>query len=70
MDTKPLGRTGVEIPEVGLGTWNYKGDPAVVHRALELGAFLIDTAESYNTEPQVGNAIAGKRDAYFVATKV
>ena len=70
MDTKPLGKTGVQIPEVGLGTWNNKGDPAVVQRALELGAFLIDTAESYNTEPQVGRAIAGNRDAYFVATKV
>lgn len=70
VDTKPLGRTGVQVPEIGLGTWNYQGDPAVVHAALEQGSFLLDTAESYGTESQVGQAIADNRDAYFVATKV
>ena len=69
MDTKPLGQSGVDVPEVGYGTWNYTGDPATIHRALELGAFLLDTAESYNTETHVGNTIKGNRDAYFVATK-
>ena len=69
MDTKPLGQSGVDVPEVGYGTWNYTGDPATIHRALELGSFLLDTAESYNTETHVGNAIKGNRDAYFVATK-
>ena len=50
MDTKPLGNTGVRIPEIGYGTWNYKGDPATIHRAMELGATLIDSAEEYGTE--------------------
>ena len=70
MDTKPLGTTGVCIPEVGLGTWNYRGDPAVVHRALDLGAVLFDTAESYRTEDRLGKAIRGRRDECFLATKV
>ena len=70
VDTKPLGSTGVDIPEVGMGAWNYKGDPAVMHRALELGSFLIDTAESYGTEENVGRAIQNGRENYFVATKV
>ena len=70
MDTKPLGRTGVDIPEIGMGAWNYQGDPAVMHRALELGSFLIDTAENYDTEPQVGRAVQGNRDDYFIATQV
>ena len=70
MNTKPLGKSGVDIPEVGLGTWNYKGDAAVVQRALELGATFLDTAESYGTEEKVGKAIKGNRDALFVATKV
>ena len=70
MDTKPLGKSGVEIPEIGYGTWNYKGDPATIQRALELGASLIDTAESYGTEENVGKAVRGNRDAYFLATKV
>lgn len=70
MRTKPLGGAGEQVAEIGLGTWKYGGDPAVVHRALEVGANLIDTAEMYDTERQVGAAIAGNRSAYFVATKV
>lgn len=70
MDNKPLGRTGVDIPEIGMGAWNYQGDPAIMRRALELGSFLIDTAENYGTEPQVGRAVRGNRDDYFIATKV
>lgn len=43
---------------------------AVVRRALELGANLIDTAEAYKTEPIVGKAIAAlPRDAYVLSTK-
>lgn len=70
MDTKPLGKSGVSIPEIGYGTYNYRGDAATIHRALELGANLIDSAESYGTEDDVGRVIAGNRNAYFLATKV
>ena len=70
MDTKPLGKSGVRAPEVGFGTWKFSGNAAVLHRAIELGAFLIDTAESYRTEERVGKAIAGRRDDVLVATKV
>ncbi|MDE2836739.1 MAG: aldo/keto reductase [Chloroflexota bacterium] len=70
MDTKPLGKSGVELPEIGLGTWEFSGEAAVIHRAIELGSFLLDTAESYGTEERVGKAIAGRRDEVFLATKV
>jgi diketogulonate reductase-like aldo/keto reductase len=70
MRNKQLGTSGIEIPEIGYGTWKYKGDPSTILRALELGSFLIDTAESYGTEEHVGKAISGNRDAYFIATKV
>jgi len=70
VETKQLGNTGIQIPEIGYGTWEHRGDPATIHRALELGAFLIDSAESYDTERYVGQAIAGNRDEYFLATKV
>ncbi len=70
MDTKPLGKSGVALPEVGFGTWEFSGDASVIHRAIELGSFLIDTAESYDTEGRVGRAIAGRRDEVFLATKV
>ena len=70
MDTKPLGKSGVALPEIGLGTWEFSGDASVIHRAIELGSFLLDTAESYGTEERVGRAIAGRRDEVFIATKV
>ena len=70
MEYRELGRTGVMIPEVGLGTWKYRGGPEPLRRGLELGANLIDTAEMYRTEDAVGAAIRGVRDRVFVATKV
>ena len=70
MEYKELGRTGVMIPEVGLGTWKYRGGPEPLRRGVELGANLIDTAEMYRTEDAVGAAIKGMRDRVFVATKV
>ena len=57
------------IPEIGVGTWKYTGSPALLRRAVELGATLIDTAELYGNEDTVGQAIKGLRDRVFVATK-
>jgi diketogulonate reductase-like aldo/keto reductase len=70
MQSKDLGATGVKVPEIGLGTWDYQGGDAPVKKSVELGAFLIDTAEIYGTEEAVGAAIKGIRDRVFVATKV
>ncbi len=70
MELKRLGASGVMVPEIGLGTWRYAGGPEPLRRGIELGAFLIDTAEMYHTEDAVGQAIAGIRDGVFVATKV
>jgi diketogulonate reductase-like aldo/keto reductase len=70
MERKPLGRTGVTVPEIGVGTWKYRGGIKPLQRALELGATFIDTAEIYGTEDVVGRAIKGRRDEVFVATKV
>jgi diketogulonate reductase-like aldo/keto reductase len=68
--SRELGRTGVEVPEIGLGTWEYHAGPDVLRRGLDAGAWLVDTAESYGTEPVVGDAIAGVRERVFLATKV
>src|SRR3954465_12845641 len=68
--TKELGQTGVRIPEVGIGTWNYHAGPEPLRRGLEAGAAFIDTGESYGTEPIIGQAIQGLRDRAFIATKV
>ncbi len=58
------------VPEVGLGTWKYKGGPEPLRTGIELGASLIDTAEMYRTEDAVGQAINDRRDKVFLATKV
>jgi diketogulonate reductase-like aldo/keto reductase len=67
---KELGATGVAIPELGLGTWNYHAGSEPLRRGLEAGALFIDTAESYGTEGVVRAAVAGMRDQVFIATKV
>ena len=67
---KELGLTGFKIPEIGLGTWEYHTDPAPLRAGLEAGAWFIDTAESYGSEPVVAEAIRGVRERVFLATKV
>ena len=70
MELKELGSTGVMIPEIGLGTWRYRGGVEPLKKGIELGAFLIDTAEGYYTEDAVGEAVNEIRDEVFIATKV
>lgn len=77
---------GAHLSAIGLGTWQfgsrewgYGAEYAdhtaidIVHRALDLGINLVDTAEIYafgRSERIVGRAIDGRRDDAFVATKV
>jgi diketogulonate reductase-like aldo/keto reductase len=58
------------VPEIGLGTWRYKGGAEPLRKGIDLGAYLIDTAEGYGTEEIVGEAVNGIRDRAFIATKV
>jgi 2,5-diketo-D-gluconate reductase A len=65
---------GVEMPLVGLGTWDATGPEtyAAVRSALELGYRHIDTATMYRNEDAVGRAVreSGLRDEVFVTTKL
>jgi len=70
MISKPLGQTGISVPEIGLGTYNYKGDIAPLRKGFEAGALFLDTAESYGTEPLAGEALLGFRDRVFLVSKV
>ncbi len=70
MELKPLGASRVMLSEIGLGTWNYSGGVEPLRKGIEMGAFLIDTAEGYYTEDVVGKAVKGIRDRVFIATKV
>ena len=82
MKTRTLGPRGPEVSAIGLGCMGmaaFYGQgsdeaqaTAVIHRALDLGITLFDTAEMYGphtNEIQLGKALAGKRDKAFVATK-
>jgi 2,5-diketo-D-gluconate reductase A len=65
---------GVEMPQLGLGTWPMNDAEAAetVTTALELGYRLIDTAENYQNERGVGLGIRNAsvpRDQIFVTTK-
>ncbi len=70
----------MDIPRLGLGTWEMGDDPArrgqevaALRLGLDLGITLIDTAEMYGNgraETLVGEAIAGRRDEVFLVSKV
>ncbi len=70
MELKELSNTSVIVPEIGIGTWRYKGGVAPLQQGIRLGATLIDTAEGYYTEDVVGEAVKGMREEIFIATKV
>ncbi len=66
---------GVEIPFLGLGTWQARGKSCThaVEFALRNGYSLIDTAQGYENERQVGDgwkASGRKRDEIFITTKI
>jgi aryl-alcohol dehydrogenase-like predicted oxidoreductase len=82
MKKRRLGQ-GLEVSAIGLGcmgmSWAYgateadRGEAiATIHRALDLGVTLLDTADVYGphtNEELVGEAIKGRRDQVVVATK-
>jgi len=82
MKTRTLGRNGPTVSALGLGCmgmsafYGGRGDDAaaiaVIHRALERGVTLLDTADMYGphtNEELVGRAIADRRGQVFLATK-
>lgn len=79
MERRPLGRTGVDLPVVGLGTWNtFDLDDErqvvadrVVEAAFEEGTRLVDSSPMYGrAEHVLGRALAARRGEAFVATKI
>jgi aryl-alcohol dehydrogenase (NADP+) len=76
---RQLGRTGVKVSPLCLGTLNFGGPTAedeavrIVHAALEAGINFIDTANVYHagrSEAIVGRALAARRHRVVLATKV
>ncbi|HYV15951.1 MAG TPA: aldo/keto reductase [Conexibacter sp.] len=81
MKTRALGSQGLEVSEQGLGCMGmseFYGETddgeavATIHRALELGVTLLDTADMYGpfaNERLVSRAIADRRERVVLATK-
>ncbi len=81
MKYKTLGKTGLRISAVGLGTMVHAGhfgamkdseSLSAIDTALELGVNFIDTSDAYGagySETLLGNALKGRRDKVILATK-
>ncbi len=81
MEYRHLGRAGVKVSAISLGSWLTYGNAVeqqtaidCIHRAYESGVNFFDTANAYNrgeAEKVVGSALKDyTRDSYFLATKV
>lgn len=86
MEFKELGKSGIKISAIGLGTWQWGAQEwgwgrqygrvdvlAAFQKALELGINFVDTAEIYGqgkSEQLVGEAIKEHQDEVVIATKV
>jgi aryl-alcohol dehydrogenase-like predicted oxidoreductase len=79
MDYVTLGRAGIHVSRLCLGTMMFGGatDEAesirIIHRAIDIGINFLDTANMYNageSEVITGKAIKDRRDSVVLATKV
>ena len=82
MQYRKLGKSGIEVSEIGFGSWAIGGNQwgpvdnkesvLAIHKALEVGINFIDTADVYGdgvSEEIVAEAIKGKRDKVIISTK-
>ena len=78
MESRSLGRSGVDVPVVGLGTWRRLEaaaadgrDRELIDAAIGAGIRLIDTSPMYGAaERLLAGALDGERDQVVIADKV
>ena len=69
---KQLGATDIRMADISFGGSRLRGDVNLVRYALDQGINYFDTAESYtggDSETIIGQALAGKRDQVYIASK-
>ncbi|MEX2511417.1 MAG: aldo/keto reductase [Cyclobacteriaceae bacterium] len=82
MNYRKLGKTGMQVSEVSLGTWqvgggwggnfNQQAADKIIHEAIDLGINFIDTADVYDaglSEAAVGKGVRSRKEKVYVATK-
>lgn len=82
MKYRKLGKTGLEISEISLGTWQVGGKwgsgfddktaDAIINTAIDKGVNFIDTADVYEnglSETAVGRVVRSRSEKVYVATK-
>jgi aryl-alcohol dehydrogenase-like predicted oxidoreductase len=80
---RTLGKSGIEVTEIGLGLWAAGGSDwgptddrevlSAIDAALDLGVTFFDTSDVYgngHSEELLGQAMQGRRDRFVVATKI
>ncbi|MCG9127673.1 aldo/keto reductase [Candidatus Poribacteria bacterium] len=79
MNYKTLGRAGVKVSSLCLGTMMFGGPTSetdsirIIHRAMDAGINFLDTANVYNggeSERVIGKAVSENREKWVIATKV
>src|SRR3954451_14839940 len=83
MQTRTLGRTGIEVSEIGYGAWGIGGSGwlgaqddeslRALHLAVDKGINFIDTALGYgdgHSEQLVGKVVRERDETLYVATKI
>jgi aryl-alcohol dehydrogenase-like predicted oxidoreductase len=82
MTPRTLGRTGLSVSPIGVGTWQFGGEwgrtytaadvRPILQAARDCGINLIDTAECYGdhlAEKLIGETLPGRREDWVIATK-
>ncbi len=83
LKTLRLGKTGIDVTEIGMGLWAAGGDAwgptddhavlEAIEYALEVGINFYDTADVYgsgHSEELLGRAMQGRRERFIVASKI
>ncbi|MCM8758762.1 MAG: aldo/keto reductase [Candidatus Omnitrophica bacterium] len=83
MKYRILGRTGVKVSEIGLGTWQLGGTDwgnvdekdalMILHKSVEMGVNFIDTADVYGmgrSERLIGKFLKETKEKVYIATKL